>query len=131
MDRNKILTSISNTGELLVVLGASLWITRLAFTEYIFALGSVLFSVCRLMERHGDSGNTALKRLYVQRTLGGLMLVLSASLMIFHSQINGFAVSDYMVRVTPAAWLVPFMIFAVIEIYTAFRIPAEQKKDLQ
>ncbi len=131
MDRNKILTSISNTGELLVVLGASLWITRLAFTEYIFALGSVLFFVCRLMERHGDSGNTALKRLYVQRTLGGLMLVLSASLMIFHSQINGFEVSDYMVRVTPAAWLVPFMIFAVIEIYTAFRIPAEQKKDLQ
>ncbi len=131
MDRNKILTSISNTGELLVVLGASLWITRLAFTEYIFALGSVLFFVCRLMERHGDSGNTALKRLYVQRTLGGLMLLLSASLMIFHSQINGFEVSDYMVRVTPAAWLVPFMIFAVIEIYTAFRIPAEQKKDLQ
>ncbi len=131
MDRNKILTRISNTGELLVVLGASLWITRLAFTEYIFALGSVLFFVCRLMERHGDSGNTALKRLYVQRTLGGLMLLLSASLMIFHSQINGFEVSDYMVRVTPAAWLVPFMIFAVIEIYTAFRIPAEQKKDLQ
>ncbi len=131
MDSKKILTCVSNVGELSVVLGASLWITRLAFTEYLFTAGAVLFLACRLVERHGDTGNTALKRLYVQRTLGGVMLVLSALLMLFHSRIDGFAVSDYMVRVTPAAWLVPFMIFAVIEIYTAFRIPAEQKKDLQ
>ena len=131
MDSKKILTSITNVGELLVVLGASLWITRLTFTEYIFTIGVVLFVACRLMERHEDSSNTALKRLYVQRILGSVMLILSASLMLFHSQLNGFVISDYVVHVTPAAWLVPFMIFAVIEIYTAFRIPAEQKKDLQ
>lgn len=131
MDRKKILTNIANAGELLVVIGASLWITRLAFTEYIFTLGAVLFVACLLMERHEDTGNTTLKRLYVQRILGGAMLIVSASLMLFHSQLNGLVVSDYMVRVTPAAWLVPFMIFAVIEIYTAFRIPAEQKKNLQ
>lgn len=131
MDRKKILTNIANAGELLVVIGASLWITRLAFTEYIFTLGAVLFVACLLTERHEDTGNTTLKRLYVQRILGGAMLIVSASLMLFHSQLNGLVVSDYMVRVTPAAWLVPFMIFAVIEIYTAFRIPAEQKKNLQ
>jgi hypothetical protein len=131
MNKEKILTGITNVGEVLVLIGASLWITGWKFTDYIFAAGAVLFVAGRLAEHHDETHNIALKRLYVQRIIGSVMLVLSVLLMFFHSQVNGFVISDYMVHASSTAWLVPFMIFAVIEVYTAFRIPAELKKEIQ
>ena len=96
--------------------------------NYVFAVGTLLFAIGRLLEKHPQSTIT-LRRLYTQRIIGVVVLVLAALLMFFYERINGFEISDYKVHATASAWLLPFFIFVVIELYTAFRIPSELKKE--
>ena len=126
-EKDKVLGYIANLGEVLVLIGAAFWITGWEFMNYVFAVGTLLFTIGRLFEKHPDSTIT-LRRLYVQRTIGVVVLVLSALLMFFYDRINGIEISDYKVHATASAWLLPFFIFVVIELYTAFRIPSELKK---
>ncbi len=131
MNKERILVGVSNVGETLVVIGAVIWITGWHLAEYLFVAGTLLFAVGRFLERHPQNSNITLKRLYIQRIIGILFLIAAMLLMTFHSQVNGFSISDYQVRSTASAWLLPFTIFAVIEVYTAFRIPSEQNKERQ
>ena len=127
MSKDNVLGYIANIGEVLVLIGAALWITGCEFLNYVFAVGTLLFTVGRLFEKHPESTIT-LRRLYIQRTIGVVVLILAALLMFFYDRINGFEISDYEVHATASAWLLPFFIFVVIELYTAFRIPSELKK---
>ena len=127
MNKQNVLGYIANIGEVLVLIGAAFWITGWEFINYVFALGTLLFTVGRLFEKHPESTIT-LRRLYIQRTIGVVVLILAALLMFFYDRINGFEISDYEVHATASAWLLPFFIFVVIELYTAFRIPSELKK---
>ncbi len=131
MNKEKILVGISNVGETLVVIGAIVWITGWHMAEYLFVAGTLLFAIGRFFESHPQSHNITLKRLYTQRAVGIVFLIAAMLLMLFHSQVNGLTISDYQVRSTSSAWLLPFMIFVVIEVYTAFRIPSEQNKERQ
>ena len=128
MSKDNVLGYITNIGEVLVLIGAAFWITGWEFINYVFAVGTLLFTVGRLFEKHPESTIT-LRRLYIQRTIGVVVLVLSAWLMFFYDRIDGFEISDYKVHATASAWLLPFFIFVVIELYTAFRIPSELKKE--
>ena len=128
MSRDNVLGYIANIGEVLVLIGAAFWITGWEFIDYVFAVGTLLFTVGRLFEKHPGSTIT-LRRLYTQRTIGVVVLIVAALLMFFYDRINGFEISDYKVRATASAWLLPFFIFVVIELYTAFRIPSELKKE--
>ena len=127
MNKQNVLGYIANIGEVLVLIGAAFWITGWEFINYVFAVGTLLFTVGRLFEKHPESTIT-LRRLYTQRTIGVVVLILAALLMFFYDRINGFEISDYEVHATASAWLLPFFIFLVIELYTAFRIPSELKK---
>ena len=127
MNKQNVLGYIANIGEVLVLIGAAFWITGWEFINYVFAVGALLFTVGRLFEKHPESTIT-LRRLYIQRTIGVVVLILAALLMFFYDRINGFEISDYEVHATASAWLLPFFIFVVIELYTAFRIPSELKK---
>jgi hypothetical protein len=127
MNKQNVLGYIANIGEVLVLIGAAFWITGWEFINYVFAVGTLLFTVGRLFEKHPESTIT-LRRLYIQRTIGVVVLILAALLMFFYDRINGFEISDYEVHATASAWLLPFFIFVVIELYTAFRIPSELKK---
>lgn len=127
MNKQNVLGYIANIGEVLVLIGAAFWIAGWEFINYVFAVGTLLFTVGRLFEKHPESTIT-LRRLYIQRTIGVVVLILAALLMFFYDRINGFEISDYEVHATASAWLLPFFIFVVIELYTAFRIPSELKK---
>lgn len=127
MNKQNVFGYIANIGEVLVLIGAAFWITGWEFINYVFAVGTLLFTVGRLFEKHPESTIT-LRRLYTQRTIGVVVLILAALLMFFYDRINGFEISDYEVHATASAWLLPFFIFVVIELYTAFRIPSELKK---
>lgn len=127
MNKQNVLGYIANIGEVLVLIGAAFWITGWEFINYVFVVGTLLFTVGRLFEKHPESTIT-LRRLYTQRTIGVVVLILAALLMFFYDRINGFEISDYEVHATASAWLLPFFIFVVIELYTAFRIPSELKK---
>ena len=113
MNKQNVLGYIANIGEVLVLIGAAFWITGWEFINYVFAVGTLLFTVGRLFEKHPESTIT-LRRLYIQRTIGVVVLILAALLMFFYDRINGFEISDYEVHATASAWLLPFFIFVVI-----------------
>lgn len=122
MTKEKWFNYIACAGEICVIVGAMLWITRMSVANYLFAAGATLFAIGRLNEKK-VKGSVVLARLYGQRALGIVALLLSAVAMNYH---GGFMLGVY---VRPSAWLIPFVVFVVIELYTAFRIPQQIKKE--
>ena len=107
---------LANLGEILVIIGAAVWITGWGGVAYVFAAGTVMFAAGRLQERHPETQNVVLRRLYRQQAIGVIMLMVAAGVMLFYTP-------------SRTAWLIPFIIFTVVELYTAFRIPSELKKE--
>ena len=129
MSKQKLMEIIAISGEMLIIVGAAIWITGWESSKYIFALGALLFATCRLFSEHeGKADNLVLRRLYVQQSIGVIFSLIAAMLMFFYERLNGIEVFDYVVRSTPSAWLLPFFIFVVLEVYTTFRISSELKK---
>jgi len=80
---------------------------------------------CRTAHR----ASTTLRRLYTQRNTGTIILLLAAILMFTHQYINQQELGDYIIKATPTAWLLPFVVFVAIELYTAIRIPSQHNKE--
>lgn len=107
---------IASLGEILVIVGAATWAIHWMAADYVFAIGAVLFLIGRLFFKYSKTTNIALRRLIRQQKIGAVMAVISAGMMSFYPY-------------SPTGWLVPFVVFVVFETYTAFRIPAEMKKE--
>lgn len=122
MVTDKIYQTAALAGEVLVIAGALIWVTGWSGANYIYAAGATIFAIGRLGEKH-DVKDAVLRRLYRQRTFGLVVALLSAVVM---NMEPGFYLGYYMPRTT---WLVLFLIFAVFEVYTAFRIPAVEEKN--
>lgn len=129
MDRNKLSTYTSNIGETLVAVGAATWIINHDIPSYIFALGAILMTAGRLMEPLPQHASTTLSRLYMQRNIGTIVLLIAAILMFTYQYIDRQEIGNYTIKATPTAWLLPFAIFVAIELYTAIRIPSQHKKE--
>ncbi|MBQ0102564.1 MAG: hypothetical protein KBS99_00065 [Prevotellaceae bacterium] len=127
MNKARLAEIVIITGELLILVGAATWITGWEMSRYIFTLGALSYASGRLFVQH-DYTNTTLRRLYAQQGIGAVCAVISALLMFFYDKINGLEISDYVVRSTASAWLLPFVIYVVFEVYTTFRISSELKK---
>lgn len=125
MKKNKIMEYAEMVGELLIVIGAALWITRLQWIPVFFSIGALIFTIGRLSVQQNMKCNTiSLKRLYRQRTFAVFALILSATLMF----VKPGYYFGYNLYITNFSWFVLFAVFAIIEVYTAFRIPVELKK---
>ena len=127
--RDRAWGRVEIVGESLVVLGAAVWMPLRVVTPWIFAVGVALMAVGRFLQtpfyqRYGahDPRELTLRRLYNQRVVGMVALILSATLMFMPV---GFY---YGVYLGPMAWLVLFMVFVVVEVYTVFRISAVDKE---
>lgn len=130
MSKQKLMEIIAVSGEILIIAGAAVWITGWVGSRFIFALGALLFATGRLCSEHeGKNGDVVLRRLYVQQNIGVVFALIAALLMFFYDRLNGIEVFDYVVRSTASAWLLPFFIFVVLEVYTTFRISSELKKE--
>lgn len=130
MSKQKLMEIIAVSGEILIIAGAAVWITGWVGSRFIFALGALLFATGRLFSEHeGKNGDVVLRRLYVQQNIGVVFALIAALLMFFYDRLNGIEVFDYVVRSTASAWLLPFFIFVVLEVYTTFRISSELKKE--
>lgn len=114
--KNKVCIYLANFGEVLVIVGAAIWITGWSGASYIFAVGALLFAVGRLMEVHPETQSVVLRRLYKQQAIGIFMLFASVGMMFFYPY-------------SRTGWLLPFVVFVVLEVYSAFRIPAVMKKE--
>ena len=124
----KVLPLLASVGEVLVLLGAVLWLPHPTWGSPLLTVGTVLFAVGRLLGKRGDwaqAANPSLsitaRRLFRQRMLGIVFLLL-ATVTINHR--GGFVLGIFL---RPATWLLPFIIFVLLELYTAFRLPAAMK----
>lgn len=120
--KDSFLQYLSLSGEVLVLIGAALWIVYKDFPQYIFCAGAVLMTIGRFCCKI-DSESLTLKRLYIQRLFGTIMCLVAAVLM-YVAPI--FLYGVYIQRQT---WLLPFLVFGVLEVYTSFRIPYLENKE--
>ena len=104
---------IQMTGAVLLLAGAMLQITRWDVSPYIYTLGALMFSYVQVMSRY-EGQNLIIRRLRRQQIMGAMLLVFAGVLM-FVTRHN--------------EWILCLSIAAFIQLYTAFRIPAEIEKE--
>ena len=106
-------TIIQMVGAVLLLVGAILQITRWELSPYIYTLGALMFAYVQVMSRY-EGKNLIVRRLRRQQILGAMLLVLTGVLMFFtrHNE-----------------WILCLTVAAIIQLYTAYRIPAELEKE--
>ncbi len=111
---NKTYSLIQMVGAVLLLVGAMLQITYWALSPYIYTLGAVLFAYVQVVMSRYEGKNLIIRRLRRQQIIGAALLVFAGVLM-FTSKRN--------------EWIVCLTIAAVLQLYTAYRIPSELEKE--
>lgn len=106
-------TYLMMAGAILLLLGAMLQITRWELSPVIYTIGAVLFAYVQVMDGY-QGQNLIIRRLRRQQILGAVLLVFAGVLMFVMKRNE---------------WIVCLTIAAILELYTAFRIPAEMEKE--
>ena len=110
---SKIYQIIQGVGAVLLLVGAMLQITRWELSPVIYTLGAVMFAYVQVMSRY-EGKNLIVRRLRRQQILGAALLVFAGVLM-FVTKHN--------------EWVLCLTVAAILELYTAFRIPSELEKE--
>ena len=110
---NKFYQIIQGIGAPLLLVGAMLQITNSEYSPIIYTIGAVLFAYAQVMCRY-EGNNLIIRRLRRQQILASVLFVFTGVLM-FVTKHN--------------EWIVCLTIAAVLELYTAFRIPSELEKE--
>ena len=106
-------TIIQMVGAVLLLVGAMLQITRWEFSPILYTVGAVMFAYVQVMSRY-EGKNLIVRRLRRQQILGAVLLVFAGVLM-FVTRHN--------------EWVLCLSVAAVLQLYTAFRIPSELEKE--
>lgn len=110
---NKYYTVISAVGAIALLMGAVLQITKLFFAPYIYIVGAVLFAYVQVMSGY-EGRNIVIRRLRRQQVIGAILLVVAGVMMILWHRNE---------------WIACLSVAAVLELYTAFRIPQEEEQE--
>ncbi len=109
----KQMTSISFiVGAVMLLLGATMYVTGWHLSPYLYIVGATLIALAQF-NTSLPKKTLVLKRLYRQQLFGALLLVLAGV---------------FMVTTHGNEWIVCMSIGAILELYTAFRIPQEEEK---
>ena len=100
------------SGCIMALAGAAIYITGWRLAPYLYTAGAVLFAIAQICspDRYQTSN---LRRLRAQQVIAAFLLVV-AGLLMFLTRGN--------------EWIVCLTIAAVMELYTAIRIPQEEEK---
>lgn len=107
-------------GGLLLIVGAALYMFRPLVAFVLYTIGALCFGCLQMLQSY-DGQNFIIRRLRRQQLLGALALLLAACCMCMQTFRFGFALRN--------EWVVCLAIGAVLELWTAFRIPAELQKE--
>lgn len=120
---NKLFANIEMVGEVLIILSAALWITHFWMIPYVYAVGAVFMLVGRYAQNQ-KAESMAMERLYSLRKLGVIFLAISAGLMF----LKGTTYIGYNIYLFKSSWLMFFVMFGVIEVYTTIRMLFQTRK---
>lgn len=110
---SKIYQIVQGVGAVLLLVGAMLQITRWELSPILYTIGAVMFAYVQIMTR-SEGKNLIIRRLRRQQILGAALLVFAGVLM-FVTKHN--------------EWVLCLTVAAILELYTAFRIPSELEKE--
>ena len=110
---SKYYSAIATVGAVAPLLGAALQITQLAWAPYLYLIGAIMFAYVQVMSGY-EGKNIIIRRLRRQQIIGATLLVVAGVMMILWKRNE---------------WVVCLTIAAVLEMYTAFRIPQEEEKE--
>ena len=110
---SKIYQIVQGGGAVLLLVGAMLQITRWELSPILYTIGAVMFAYVQVMSRY-EGKNLIIRRLRRQQILGAVLLVFAGVLM-FVTKHN--------------EWVLCLTVAAILELYTAFRIPSELEKE--
>ena len=110
---SKIYQIVQGVGAVLLLVGAMLQITRWELSPILYTIGALMFAYVQVMSRY-EGKNLVVRRLRRQQILGAVLLVFAGVLM-FVTKHN--------------EWVLCLTVAAILELYTAFRIPSELEKE--
>ena len=104
--------ALFTVGAIMALTGAAVFITGWFYAPYIYTIGAGLFALAQVNTPVKGKSKT-LKRLRVQQIFGALALILTGAFMF----------------TTRGKWIACLTVAAILELYTAFRIPQEEEKE--
>lgn len=109
----KTVNVLAMAGAVLLFVGLVLQFGKLVYAPYIYLVGAVMFAYTQVVSGYKGS-SFVIRRLRCQQLMGALILVLTGvAMLVWHRN----------------EWIVGLTIAAVLELYTAFRIPQEEAKE--
>ena len=105
---------ITMLGGILLLIGAVMHVGESTISSCLFLIGAILYGYVQVMGDRYEGSNFIIRRLRRQQIFGAMLLVFTGVLMFFsrHNE-----------------WIVALTVATVFELYTAYRIPAELKKE--
>ncbi len=111
---------IMQAGAIGMLIGAAAFIIRPVWATLLFAVGALLFCPLQLMQQY-EGKSFVVRRLRRQQMLGATALMLTAVMM----SMQAFG-APWCRR---NEWVVCLAVACVLELYTAFRIPAALRRE--
>ena len=105
----QLVPALFGVGAVMALTGAAVFITGWIYAPYIYTIGAGFIALAQVKGK-----SKTLKRLRVQQIFGALALILTGAFM-FTTRGN--------------EWIACLTIAAILELYTAFRIPQEEEKE--
>ena len=109
----QLVPALFGVGAVMALTGAAVFITGWIYAPYIYTIGTENEKYLNFKMVFPEKTKT-LKRLRVQQIFGALALILTGAFM-FTTRGN--------------EWIACLTIAAILELYTAFRIPQEEEKE--
>lgn len=109
----KLIPLLFAVGALLLLAGAVLFISKWPLAPYFYTIGAGFVALAQINTPY-EGTNKNIKRLRRQQILGALLLVMTGAFM-FTTHGN--------------EWIACLSIAAILELYTAFRIPQLEERD--
>lgn len=111
---------IYRLGGILILLGIILWMPRFYFAPYIYCAGAIAFASMQFLQRY-EGRSLIIRRLRKQQLLGAFFFLVTGALLIGSTL--------HLPYLQHNEWAIGLTIAAIFELYTAFRIPVELKKE--
>ena len=109
----QLVPALFTAGAIMALTGAAVFITGWIYAPYIYTVGAGCIALAQVNTPVKGKSKT-LKRLRVQQIFGALALILTGAFM-FTTRGN--------------EWIASLTVAAILELYTAFRIPQEEEKE--
>lgn len=112
MNKQQLISGLYMVGAVMLLVGAAAYITRWTSAPYVYTIGAAMFALAQI-NSPVECRTATVKRLRRQQIFGALLLVLTGAFMFF---------------TRGNEWIVCLTIAAVLQLYTAIRIPQEDEK---